>query len=204
MNSTIRRLVRELYSVDAAIIPPPHSLDPNGPDHALPGIDTPFILCVSRLLPYKNVDAVVEAFRTLSGMRLVVVGTGPELPRIRSLAGPNVTLAGAVTDDQLRWLYRHSSGLVAASYEDYGLTPLEAATFGKPVAVLRAGGFLDTVVEGETGLFFDSPTPGDIRETVRRLLADGWEAQKIVRHAQSFDEHHFVHRLRDLTNECVA
>ena len=64
-----------------------------------------------------------------------------------------------MTDAQLRWLYANCRALVAASHEDFGLTPLEAASFGKPTAALRWGGFLDTIDEGRNGIFFDEPTP---------------------------------------------
>src|SRR5205823_12380194 len=111
-------------------------------------LESGFFLCVSRLLPYKNVGAVVETFAELPSERLVVVGTGPEERRVRTAAAGNVRFLGSVSDEELRWLYGECRGLVAASYEDYGLTPLEAASFGKPSTVLRAGGFLDTVVDG--------------------------------------------------------
>ena len=91
------------------------------------------------------------------------------------MAGANVKLAGRVTDAELRWLYTNCRALVAASHEDFGLTPLEAAGFGKPTAALRWGGFLDTVQEGDTGVFFDAPTPRTIGAGVRELLATSLE-----------------------------
>ena len=78
-------------------------------------------------------------------------------------------LLGTVSDAQLRWLYASATGLLAASFEDFGLTPLEAAAFGTPTAALRWGGYLDTIIEGETGLFFDRPETASIRQAVQEL-----------------------------------
>ena len=148
-NSTaMKTRIRGTYGIEAEILPPAPTLDPAGPASAVPGLEPGFFLCVARLISYKNVDAVIGAFASLPGERLVVVGSGPLERVLRRAAGGNVTLLGAVSDEELRWLYRESIATVAASYEDFGLTPLEAAGFGRPSAVLRWGGFLDTVVEG--------------------------------------------------------
>ena len=88
--------------------------------------------------------------------------------------------------------------LVAASHEDYGLTPLEAAAFGKPSAVLRFGGFLDTVLPGETGVFFDEPTAAETAATIRELRRRVWDAAALKHHAATYSEVRFVGRLRDV------
>ena len=176
-------------------MPPPPAITPDGPTHALAGVEPGFVLCVSRLLSYKNVDAVVHAFAELPQERLVVAGTGPQERMLRAVAGPNVNFVGRVTDDELRWLYANCRALVAASHEDFGLTPLEAAGFGKPTAALRYGGFLDTVEEGQTGVFFDEPTPQTIAAGVRELLAASWSAEAAISSAARFSEARFVERL---------
>jgi glycosyltransferase involved in cell wall biosynthesis len=109
-----------------------------------------------------------------------------------------VTIFGRVEDAHLRWLYRECRGLVAASHEDFGLTPLEAATFGKPSAVLRWGGFLDTVAEGESGIFFESSTPRAVADAVREPSAGTWEERSILAHAARFSEARFIERIREI------
>jgi glycosyltransferase involved in cell wall biosynthesis len=201
-NSTVvRDRIRDAYGIDAEIVPPPPALDPRGSAEPLDGLEPGFFLCVSRLLPYKNVDAVMEAFPAADGARLVVVGSGPEAERLRAKASAAVSLLGSVTDEQLRWLYGACAGVVAASYEDYGLTPLEGAAFGKPSAVLRWGGFEDTVVEDETGIFFDRPEANAIRDAVRGLSARNWDAEEISAHADRFSQRSFVERLREIVDE---
>jgi glycosyltransferase involved in cell wall biosynthesis len=166
-------------------------------------IEPGYVLCVSRLLPYKNVSAVAEAFRSLSSERLVIVGAGPQEPWLRSTAASNVRLVGGIGDSELRWLYRNARALVAASNEDFGLTPLEAAAFGKPVAALRWGGFLDTIAEGTTGLFFNEPSPREIATTVRDVLARHWDAAALKLHASLFAEDRFIARIREVVREAA-
>jgi glycosyltransferase involved in cell wall biosynthesis len=165
------------------------------------GILPGFFLCVSRLLPYKNVDVVMAAFADLPSDRLVVVGSGPEWANLKKLAPPNVQLVGAVSDEELAWLYANSAGIISASYEDYGLTPLEAAAFGKPCAALRWGGFLDTVIEDQTGVFFASPNPFLIRQAVSSLNAQRFNTDAIRTHASRYSEERFVDRLREIVLE---
>jgi glycosyltransferase involved in cell wall biosynthesis len=195
-SSAVRERIRQAYGLQAELIPPPHAIDVRGAREAVPGVRQPFFLCVSRLLPYKNLDAIVSAFALLPDRHLVLVGDGPISPRLRRGAPSNVLFRSRVTDAELRWLYSSCQGLVAASYEDFGLTPLEAAAFGKPAAVLRWGGFLDTVVEGETGLFFDSPTAEAIADAVGHLESMAFSAPRIVSHVERYSEANFVEALR--------
>ncbi len=185
------------------MVPPPPTVDPRGAKQPIDGVEPGFFLCVSRLLPYKNVDAVVRAFSARGDERVVIVGSGPEEARLRSLAGARVRLVGSVSDEQLCWLYAACGGVVAASYEDYGLTPLEGAVFGKPAAVLRWGGFHDTVEENRTGIFFDRPEPEEISAAIRELRARRWDSHDIAAHAQQFSEQVFIDRLREIVEEAA-
>jgi glycosyltransferase involved in cell wall biosynthesis len=203
-NSTVTaRAIREVYGIEAEILPPPPAMLPGGAETAVEGVEPGFLLCVARLLPYKNVDVVIEAVRRTPGARLVVVGDGPERAalehRVRDL--PRVRLAGRVDDARLRWLYRNSAALVAASYEDYGLSPLEAAAFGRPSVVLRDGGYLDTVRDGVTGEFFDAPDPDLVAEAAGRALARTWDSSVLTAHADDFAAERFVGRLHEIVRD---
>jgi glycosyltransferase involved in cell wall biosynthesis len=201
-NSTyVREQVVALYGIEPRVLAPPYAVDPGGARRRADELEPGYVLCVSRLLPYKNVGAVVAAFRDLPERRLVVVGTGPEESRLRALATANVRFLGSVSDERLRWLYANCSAVVAASQEDYGLTPLEAAAFGKPAAVLRWGGFLDTVLEGKTGVFFESPTADAVRAAVADVAARDWDGQAIEDHAGRYSEQRFIERLRRVVEQ---
>jgi glycosyltransferase involved in cell wall biosynthesis len=198
-NSTaVKRRIERVYGIEAGVVPPPPVLDPKGPRRPVDSVEPGFLLCVSRLLPYKNVGPLVEAFADLPSERLVVVGAGPEAARLRAAAPPNVRFLGSVSDEELRWLYATCDALLAASYEDYGLTPLEAASFGKPSAVLRAGGFLDTVIDGSTGIFFDRPDPPSIKGAVRALARGAWREEDLCAHAERFSGERFIARIRSV------
>jgi len=158
---------------------------------------------VSRLLPYKNVEAVVNALGFIPGSRLVIVGDGPLRQVLHDRAPANVRLIGSVDDANLRWLYQHSLALVAASHEDYGLTPLEAATFGRPSIVLRAGGFLDTVRQEVTGLYFDKPSEAAIARALEIASKIVWDASAIMAHAETFGKEAFIRRLREVAQEVL-
>ena len=208
-SSLIRDRVKRVYEIDAEVVPPPFTLAVDGPKRAprspssaelAPG----FVLCVSRLLSYKNVRQVVEAFATLPDRRLVVVGSGPDEAVVRGAAGANVSFTGTVDDEELRWLYANAVGLIAAAYEDFGITPLEAAAFGKPVAALRWGGFLDTVRDGETGVFFDEPTAAAIRGALTVMLDRSWDPGALRAHAGQFSERRFADRLGEIVAEETA
>lgn len=203
-NSTVvRDRIRTAYGIEAQVLHPPGGIDPDGPQSLVPVLhdwDQGYHLVVSRLLPYKNVDRVVRAFTRLEE-RLVVVGDGPEAVRLRAMAPDNVRMVAGLSDPQMRWVYANATALVAPSHEDFGLTPLEAGSFGKPVIALRAGGYLDTVSEGISGVFFDRPTPEAIRDAVAATGRRRWDPGAIGTHVDRFSEARFADRLRRVVDQ---
>ena len=204
VSNSVREHVREAYGIDAEVLPSPVSLDLTGETKGVDDLDSGFFLLVSRLLPYKNVQVALEAFRELPEQRLVVVGTGPEHDNLSRECPNNVRLLGSIADEELRWLYKNATAMVAPSFEDFGLTPLEAAVAGKPTVALRAGGYLDTVVEGTTGVFFDKVDPGALRCAVMEALSGQWDEARIREHASLFSEERFAKRLREVVGEELA
>ncbi|MFM7616459.1 MAG: glycosyltransferase [Actinomycetes bacterium] len=199
LSTVIRRRLEDIYRVDVELLAPPSIFGTEGPveEH---GIEPGYLLCVARLLPYKNVDVVIEAARRV-GARLVVVGRGPEADRLRASAPATTTFLEGVPDAQLRALYRDCHALVAAAYEDFGLTPLEAAAFGRPSAVLAGGGFLDTVVDGATGVMFATPDPDAVAAALRRVLDERWDPAVLRARSGEFSEAAFAARLRTVVSE---
>lgn len=200
VSRSVASLIDDVYGIRADVLPPPSTLDVGGEVAPVPGVEPGYLLCVARLLPYKNVQSVVEAANRMPTARLVVVGDGPSRRQLEAIAGPRVRFLGVIPDSQLRWLYQSCSAVLAASYEDFGLTPIEAATFGRPSVVLRYGGFLDTVVDGTTGLFFESPEPASILEACRRAAETSWDSRQIMRHAREYSKETFIRKLRSLVD----
>lgn len=208
VSSVVQQRIRDIYGIEAEIVHPPHSYSTTGERQMPLGVSdalaaSGFGLCVSRLLPYKNVHAIVDAFSDLPH-RLVVVGAGPEETRLRARASENVTFLKDLSDAEMRWLYAHCEALIAASFEDFGLSPIEAAEFGKPAVALRWGGFLDTVVEDVTGVYFDRPEPEAIAEAVLRCRERSWDRDAIRAHAQTFSEEVFIAKLSRILGEVVT
>ena len=166
----IARRIRKIYGREAQVIHPPVRV----PATPFRGARGDYFLTASRLVQYKNVRAVVEAFRGLPEQRLVVAGTGPDLGRLRQAAPANVEFRGFVPDAELGGLMEGARAFVYAAEEDFGIVVAEAQGHGTPVIALGRGGARETVVtEGvhPTGLFFQRPEPGVIADAVRAFLA---------------------------------
>ena len=197
-SRVVQQRIATTYGRRAELVPPPHGMDASAAQISVPELadwGTGYALVVSRLLPYKNVDAVIEAVRG-TGRRLVVVGRGPEEARLCETLPDHVRLLGGLSDAQLRSVYAGAGVLVAASHEDFGLAPLEAAAFGIPTVALRGGGFLETVLEGETGLFFDRPTPEAISAALEVSDHHRWDGGRLRARAEHFGEARFIERIR--------
>jgi glycosyltransferase involved in cell wall biosynthesis len=154
-------------------------------------------LVVARLRAHKRVDVILEAFRRL-GEPLVVAGAGPWSDRLRASAPPNVTFAGHVGDAELRELYRGSRALVSASVEEFGLCLAEAQAAGVPVVAPNAGGSVEIVRRGETGVLFDRVDPESVEHAVRRLAAVEIDPAACRRYAMRFSEERFVAELESM------
>lgn len=139
-----------------------------------------YYLSVSRLVSYKRVDLLVQAFRLMPERRLLVIGDGPELERLKALAGANIEFLGHQPDPVVADHLARARALVFAANEDFGITPVEAQAAGTPVIAYRSGGALETVIDarhdpGGTGIFFDEQTPTALAAAIREsenLLAD--------------------------------
>ena len=199
-NAVAGRIVGA-YGRDSVVIPPPIGLDPDGPQEHVPGVQPGFLLSVSRARGYKNVELVCDAVEGMPDQRLVVLGDLPD-PGARRRWSPRLQGVGRVSDAQLRWLYAHCRAVVSASHEDFGLTPLEGNLFGKPAVLLRAGGFLDTLVEGITGCFIDEESVAGVQAGVRRI--PDVDPDLLRSYAGSFREAVFARRLSDVVASVLA
>ena len=188
MNSAVTQArVREHWGRDAEILHPPPGLSVEGPSHPVAGLEPGFLLTVSRLLPYKRVDSVVGALDCPAGQPPGGGGHGarPKPTRSHGRAGCHLPrigrrrrASGGCTRTPRRWC--------TAAHDDFGLAPLEAMQFGTPVVAVREGGFLETVVEGETGVFFGDASPDQVRRGVLDLRTTRLDRAAIEARAATF------------------
>jgi glycosyltransferase involved in cell wall biosynthesis len=147
-----------------------------------------FFLASARLLSYKRIDVVVQAFNEL-GWPLLITGDGPERSHLEAMAADNVTFLGYVSDEERCRLMSRAQGVIVAALEDYGLVPIEANFSGTPVIAYGAGGVLDTQVHGTTGLFFSEQSAESLKTTLLKFQQRAWDYEAIRDHAvQNFTE----------------
>jgi glycosyltransferase involved in cell wall biosynthesis len=160
-----------------------------------------YYLVVGRHIPYKRTDIVIQAFNELS-LPLKIAGTGSELESLKGIAGPNVEFLGRVPDEELWDLYSRCRAFIFPQEEDFGITPLEAMAAGRPVIAYRAGGALETVSEGKTGVFFDRQDAGSLAGAVRSFDSSKFDPAAVREHALAYDENVFKQRMLDFVNSC--
>lgn len=161
-----------------------------------------YYLAVGRLIPYKKFDLTIEAFNKL-GLPLKIVGTGIHEKELKESANSNIEFLGHVSDKELKKLYSECEALIFPQLEDFGITPLEAMASGKPVIAYKAGGALDTIVDMETGVFFEEQTAESLSQAVEKFIEfkKSFNPSKISSHAQNFDTKNFQKKLINFINE---
>ena len=197
----IRRRIHRCYRRPATVIHPPvrvSAFNPHRPREA-------FYLTASRLVPYKRIDLIVEAFSKTPHRRLIVIGDGPQRAQIQRLAGPNITLLGHQPDAILKDHLERTKAFVFAAEEDFGLLPVEAQAAGAPVIAFGKGGVVETVIPlragirppaeapSPTGVFFETQSVESLLQAVDFFEAEAhqFHPSAIRAHADPFDEPHF-------------
>lgn len=197
-SSAVVRRIQATYGIASEVMHPP--VDVTRCYAAAQRED--FYLVVSRLAPYKRIDLAVAAFNTL-GKRLVIIGDGPDAKALSALAGPTVTLLGRLSDAEVSRYYARARGFILPGEEDFGITPLEANASGCPVVAFGAGGALDTVVDGETGVHFGEASPRALTDAVLRAETIDWNPVKLRVHAEAFSEVAFKARMQTAIGRAV-
>ena len=153
ISSFVKDRVNKYYMRDAKVIYPPVNID----KFYISSDIQDYFLMIGRLVSYKRFDLAIRVFNQL-GWSLKIAGVGPEINKLKKVAGNNIEFLGLVSDDKLADLYSHTRALIFPQEEDFGITPLEAMASGRPVIAYRGGGAVETIKEGETGIFFNEQT----------------------------------------------
>lgn len=190
----IARRIRKVYGRDATVIHPPVSVV--GCSYNKESKED-FYLVASRMVPYKRVDLVVQAFAAMPERRLVVVGDGPEMSKVKANAARNVEVLGYQDSETLRDLMARARAFVFAAEEDFGIMPVEVQAHGTPVIAYGKGGALETVIDGKTGVLFDRQEVNSIADAVNRFeqQESNFNPDVIRQNTEQFSESRFRNEL---------
>ena len=193
ISQAISQRIADAYGRSAPVIYPPVDVARFRPSQQRDN----FYITVSRLVPHKRMDIIVQAFASL-GLPLLVIGDGHELPRLQSMATPNIKFLGYESDEKVaEWLGK-ARGFVCASEEDFGIAIVEAQAAGCPVIAFGKGGALETVLDGQTGVFFPEQSVPSLIEAISQFehRAKGFDGDVIIQNAQRFGKQRFKDEFR--------
>ena len=179
--------IRRYYNRDASVVYPPVDTALFQPNGKPPGA---YFLIVSALVPYKRVDLAIRAC-ALAGAPLRIVGSGPELDRLRDAAGPSVEFLGALSDAQVRTEYQGATAVLLPGTEDFGIVPVEAQACGRPVIALARGGACETIIDDTTGILVAEPTDTAFAAAIDRVRRGRFDDTVIRQHAVRFSRERF-------------
>ena len=191
--------IKRIYNREAVVIYPP--VDVNKFDCVKEKGD--YFLTASRMVPYKRVDLMVEAFSKMTDKKLKVVGQGSEFKNIKNNVTPNIELLGYKNDKELKTLLQKARAFVFAAEEDFGITVVEAMACGTPVIALNKGGTAETVIDSKTGILFNSQNVKSIKEAVLQFedTAGLFNPQIISDHARQFNREIFEGKIKEYVRE---
>jgi glycosyltransferase involved in cell wall biosynthesis len=188
--------IRKYYKSDAEVIYPPVDIG-----KFFPGKENEkYFLMVGRLLVYKRFDLAIDVFNELE-ISLKIIGTGPEMSKLKKRANWNVEFLGDMSDEKLREYYQNCQALIFPQEEDFGIVALEAMACGRPVIAYRGGGALESITDGETGLFFNEQKVDSLMGAVKRFNPDNFDSHKIYAHAKKFDKKIFSEKIKEFVEK---
>jgi glycosyltransferase involved in cell wall biosynthesis len=200
ISREIQARIEKYYGRGSRLIYPPVNIDRFQPNGLPPG---GYYFIVSRLVPYKRIDLAVRAFTEMK-KRLVIVGDGRDRQALEQIAGPGIEFRGRLRGYETARLMAGCRACVFPGYEDFGMAPLEAQACGRPVIAYARGGALDTVRQGETGLFFETQSVAALIHAVQRFEAMTFDPVLIRRHAKNFGPTRFKRELKAWIEESVG
>jgi len=189
ISQTVSKRIADSYQRAAPVIYPPVDVERFHPNKQRED----FYITITRLVPHKRVDIIVQAFSKLN-LPLIIVGDGPELPRLQKMATSNIRFLGYQPDGAVVELLGKARGFVCAAEEDFGIAIVEAQAAGCPVIAYGRGGALETVMEGQTGLLFSEQAEGSLMRAVQNFeqVKSNFHVEEIIRNAQRFNKSRFM------------
>lgn len=187
----IAKRIKKNYGRDAEVIYPPVDVD----HIPFRSKKEDFYIAVSRMVPYKKMDLIAEAFSELPDKKLIVIGDGPEMKKVKSKAKKNVEVLGYQSDAVIRDYMQRAKGFIFAAEEDFGIVAVEAQAAGTPVIAFGRGAALETVIDNETGLFFEEQTVPSVLNAIKRFEATEFDPIRARENALRFNKERFKNEM---------
>ncbi|WP_022671152.1 glycosyltransferase family 4 protein [Hippea alviniae] len=200
-SNYVAKRIKKIYGKESVVIYPPVDVD----KFELHTKKENFYLTASRMVPYKKIDLIVEAFSKIPERKLVVIGDGPDLEKIKKKAGKNIEILGYQPFEILKDYMQRAKAFVFAAEEDFGIVPVEAQACGTPVIAYGKGGATETVIDGKTGLFFKEQTVESLVEAIKKFekIEEKFDCVKIRKNAERFCKSRFQQEFKEFVDKKV-
>jgi len=199
----VAKRIKKIYGRDSIVIYPPVDTD----KFEIYTKKENFYLTACRLVPYKKVDIIVRAFKNMPDRKLIVIGDGPDIKKIKAIArkSKNIEILGYQSFENLKYYMQRAKAFIFAAEEDFGIIPVEAQACGTPVIAYGKGGVTETVIEKQTGLFFYKQTPEVIMEIIRKFekIEDRFDPYIIRRNAERFSKQRFKKEFKTFVDKKI-
>lgn len=196
----ISRRIKKVYRRDATVIYPSVAID----EFEVVEKKSDYYFTCSRMVPYKKIDLIVEAFATMPDKKLVVIGDGPDMKKVKEKSAANVTLMGYQSFEVLKEKMANAKAFVFAAEEDFGIVPVEAQACGTPVIAFGKGGALETVKNGVSGIFFDEQSIGSLSEAIHRFESMTFDTALIRANSEGFSTARFSSEVENFISKKMS
>ncbi|MCX8105752.1 MAG: glycosyltransferase [Ignavibacterium album] len=201
-SNYIAEKLKRIYNRESTVIYPPVDVD----KFSCVEQKDDYYFVASRLVPYKKIDLIVEAFAQMPDKRLIIAGTGPELNKLKNNFLINVEFVGYQDEKALKELMQKAKAFVFSAEEDFGIVVVEAMACGTPVIALNKGGTAETVIDGKTGILFEEQTVEDIKDAVKRFekIENQFNHKEIAEHTKKFSRQIFEEKMKNYVDEKIG
>lgn len=196
-SENVKQRIKKYYNRESIVIYPPCDLEIFYPEDVK---KEDYFMIIGRMKEYKKFTLVVEAFNEL-GLPLIVIGDGPVLPKLMRMSKGNINFLKKVDDNTLRRFYQSAQAVIFPQIEDFGITIVEANACGTPVIAYKAGGALETVIEGKTGIFFNEQSPQAIISAIKKFKDYKFKKSELIKNAEKFDKKIFEDKIKKFINK---
>lgn len=198
-SNNIAERIKRIYNREAVVIYPPVDID----KFQLDINKEDYYLAASRLVPYKKIGLIVEAFNKMPNKKLIVIGDGPEMNKIKKSANENIQLLGFVQQEEMKKYMQKAKAFVFAAEEDFGIVTVEAQACGTPVIAYNKGGSTEIIIENKTGIFFRDQNPEAIIESVNKFETINFDFGKIRLNAEKFNKKRFEKEFKSFVEDKI-